>query len=159
MFRRDVRLAALRGATPAGLPSAAHGRLPGALSRGPRFTSDRQRRSRGPTVPQRLFIHHKKFPEFSVCLTKQMGVKWLWVQIAEACCVATGLERGMSRRAPEETGCRFHSGIRTNTRSVRRRVSAATSSTKTARPSARSACPYRAACRLPPHTAQAAVRR
>ncbi|MCA8063404.1 MULTISPECIES: hypothetical protein [unclassified Burkholderia] len=36
--------------------------------------------SQGLTVPQRLFIHYKKFPEFSVCLTKQSGVKWLWVQ-------------------------------------------------------------------------------
>ncbi|UTP27343.1 hypothetical protein NMB33_34565 (plasmid) [Burkholderia sp. FXe9] len=37
--------------------------------------------SRALTVPQRLFIHYRKFPEFSVCLTKQFGVKWLWVHI------------------------------------------------------------------------------
>ncbi|WP_133059181.1 hypothetical protein [Burkholderia puraquae] len=60
--------------------------------------------SQGLTVPQRLFIHHEKFPEFSVCLTKQSGVKCIWVQNSAICCVATAAHGGGIDRRPANPG-------------------------------------------------------
>ncbi|HDR9793487.1 TPA: hypothetical protein QDC24_005571, partial [Burkholderia cepacia ATCC 25416] len=45
------------------------------------------------TVQQQLFIHHEKFPEFSVCLTKQTGVNQIGIRIPAICCVATAAHR------------------------------------------------------------------